>query len=98
MENQQTNDYSNKDLSKIINFYDQDMSDLDSEYSNARLTIINEIQKYNLKLIELEFTYKSEKMKLNEKRNKVIKNQLKNQKPRTQQNTEKNEKKHHIVV
>jgi len=98
MENQTSDDFNNKDISKIINFYDQDISQLDSEYSNARLTIISEIQKFQLKLIELEFTYKSEKMKLNEKRNKFIKNQLKKQKTKNQQNTEKIEKKHHIIV
>lgn len=66
-----------KNISKILYHYDEEVSNLDTEFANARLNIISNIQKYILQLTELEIVYKSEKMKITEKRNKNIKNATK---------------------
>jgi len=78
---------SSKNISKILSNYDEEISNLDNEFANARLNIISNIQKLILQLTELEIVYKSEKMKISEKRNKNIKNFTKTKK---QKEKEKN--------
>jgi len=77
---QENKEESSKNISKILFHYDEEISNLDNEFANARLNIISNIQKHILQLTELEIVYKSEKMKITEKRNKNIKNSIKTKK------------------
>lgn len=86
-----------KDITKIIKHFDQELSELDNEYSLTRMTIISDINKLHLQLMELEFTYKTEKMRLVEKRNKFIGNKLKIKKDK-EKNKEKPILKDNIIV
>lgn len=74
---QDNKEESPKNISKVLFHYDEEISNLDNEFANARLNIISNIQKYILQLTELEIVYKSEKMKITEKRNKNIKSSTK---------------------
>lgn len=67
----------NNNIYKLINDYDDDISNLDNDFTSARLNIINQIQKLQFQIVELEHIYKSEKIKILSKRNKNIKNYLK---------------------
>jgi len=74
---QENKEENPKNISKVLFHYDEEISNIDNEFANARLNIISNIQKYILQLTELEIVYKSEKMKITEKRNKNIKSSTK---------------------